>query len=87
MTENNDTQGIAQVQAFIEKLKDGAFRKSIRLPLHNLRAGDWAGLVKIASEAGFSFTPEDFKRVVPLGFFKGSGKRPEQGWDVSTLAD
>lgn len=86
MSEIIETPGIVQARAFIERLKDSAFRKSLRVALLNAREGEWTEIAKIGASAGYVFSGEELKQVVPIGFFKGAGALPDKGWDVAALA-
>lgn len=74
-----------QAHAFIEKLKDKDFRKQLRMALFDVKEGDWAEIVRIASEAGFEFTEDELRDTIPSGFFRGAGADPDQGWGIKTL--
>ncbi len=70
---------------FIKRLgEDKEFRLDIGPDLFDIDEGDWAGMVKVAKEYGYTFTKTQLLGAVPDSFFKGSGKNPEAGWDEST---
>lgn len=70
-----------QAMAFIAALRR---KKSLRLELASLDEGDWAGIVKVAKAAGFTFTSQEIQAAVPEGFYKDAGADPEQGWSRET---
>ena len=54
-----------QASKFIEKTENDA---SLQAKVKGIKKGDWLAFSRIASEAGFEFTAEDFHAV--LGEFK-----------------
>lgn len=65
------------IQQLFEELKKNA---TLRTQFASLKEGDWDGIVKIATEAGFHFSKEEVMAEMPEGFFKGKGSKPELGW-------
>jgi len=74
----------SDVSAFIEKLKESAFRERLKPSLIQVKEGDWKAVVQIAKDAGFHFTVSELKAGTPGGFFRGSGKYQDLGWHPST---
>lgn len=71
-------------QDFIDELRDKEFMRRMLPSLAGVRQGNWEEVVELARREGFDFTAQELKASVPLDFFKGSGKNPESGWDVTT---
>ncbi len=72
-------------QDFIQRLaEDGDFRSDIGPDLLKVEEGAWHKVVAIAEKYGFRFTAKELIAAVPEGFYKGKGKNPAVGWDVST---
>lgn len=76
------------IHAFVVQLNDAAFRREIAVPFSQLEEGDWNGVVQLAARYGYTFGTDDLKNIAEAnpGFFKGSGKDPSLGWDVSALS-
>ncbi|KUL20593.1 hypothetical protein [Chlorobium limicola] len=76
------------IHAFVVQLNDAAFRREIAVPFSQLEEGDWNGVVQLAARYGYTFGTDDLKKIAEAnpGFFKGSGKDPSLGWDVSALS-
>ncbi|MGQ7843283.1 hypothetical protein ACUNV4_02320 [Granulosicoccus sp. 3-233] len=71
---------------FVKRLQDDEeFRFEVGPALLAVPEGDWAGVIDVAEQSGYSFTRKQLLGVIPEGFFKGKGRNPEQGWDKSTL--
>lgn len=70
---------------FISRLgKDEEFRFQVGPALLDIQEGDWSTIIKVAKDAGYSFTEKQLIAAVPDSFFKGEGKRPDAGWDKKT---
>lgn len=76
------------IHAFVVQLNDAAFRREIAVPFSQLEEGDWNGVVQLAARYGYTFGTDDLKKIAEgnPGFFRGSGKNPSLGWDVSALS-
>lgn len=77
------------VHAFIEKMKDDAFRAQLAPALAQVKEGDWEAVSQLATQHGFQFSADELKAEMKnySGFFKGAGQVPEEGWDRSTLPE
>lgn len=76
------------IHAFVEQLSDPAFRTEIAVPFSQLDEGDWNGVVQLAARYGYTFGMAELKKIAEAnpGFFRGSGKNPSLGWDVTALS-
>lgn len=78
---------VSAVHAFVEKLKDDAFRAQLAPELLAVPEGDWMAVSQVAGQHGFQFSDDEIKSQMAQywGFFKGAGQDPEAGWETSTL--
>lgn len=77
----------SQVQLFIEKLRDPAFREQVSYQFSLIEPGDWNAVALWITGAGFPCSRADIIQAAAAnpGFFKGAGKEPQHGWHPKTL--